>query len=710
MVREVFCRETLGAMGEPYRRSRYYHLYLNGQYWGLYETDERPEASYGQTYFGGSKTNYDVVKCANHVGNFVTEATDGNLIAWSNLWTMTRSMVTNASASNYFRIIGCNPDGTRNPNLPVMIDVDNLIDYMLEIFWSGDGDATLSSFLANNMPNNWFGMRDRTNPNVGFRFFNSDCEHTMGSPNSQVDRTGPFGGSNEGNFQYSNPQWMHEEMMRNQEYRIRFGDHVQRHCFGTGALTPAACTTRFMRKTVQITKAIRAYSARWGDAAPHEPPYGEAEWTNAITFATNWIQPRTGILLSQLRADDLFPATAAPIFSQFGGEVPAGFQLEMQHTNNSGAIFFTTDGGDPRAVGGTVSGTAQSYSVPIPITAPTTVRARVLTGTNWSAIIEYVFFPPQDFSKLLITELMYHPPNVGPVNSDEYEFVELKNAGTDALTLGGLRFNGITYSFPANAALGPGQFYVLVRNAARFAEKYPGVTINGIYSGRLDNGGEPISISHVLGGRILSVNYDDDAPWPIAPDGFGFSLVPRQPNSNPDPDNPANWRASTFVGGSPGADDPAPPVVPVVINEVLSHSETGSDFIELFNPNQNAVDIGGWFLTDAADTPGKYRIPDGTFIAPLSYLVFDESNFNPTPGTNNSFSLNSRGDDVFPFFRRRQYEPNWLQPWIPLRRRTRWRHIWTVRDQHWRRAIPSATFRHARAAEFRPADRPCGDQ
>lgn len=651
MVREVFCRETLGAMGQPYRRSRYYHLYVNGQYWGLYETDERPEASYGETYFGGQKENFDVVKCGNRSTqpNFITEATDGNLIAWSNLWTMTRSMVTDASPSNYFRIIGCNPDGTRNPTLPVMIDVDNLIDYMLEIFWSGDGDATLSSFLSNNQPNNWFGMRDRTNPNVGFRFFNSDCEHTMGSPNSQVDRTGPFGGSNQGNFLYSNPQWMHEELMRSPEYRVRFGDHVQRHCFGTGALTPGACTTRFMRKAAQITKAIRAYSARWGDAAPHEPPYGEAEWTNAITFATNWIQPRTGILLAQLRADDLFPATGAPMFSQFGGEVPPGFQLELQHTNTSGAIFYTTDGSDPRAVGGNPSAAAQSYSAPITITAATTVRARVLTATNWSAIIEYVFFPPQDFSKLLITEIMYHPPNIGAVDSDEYEFVELKNAGTNTLSLGGLRFNGITYTFPANSTLAPGQFYVIVHNAARFAEKYPGVTINGTYSGRLDNGGETISISHPLGGRILSANYDDDAPWPIAPDEFGFSLVPVQPNANPDPDNAANWRASTFRGGSPGADDPAPIVAPVLISEVLSHSETGSDFIELFNPNAAAVDIGGWFLSDAQGAPTKYRIPDGTFIAALSYLVFDESDFNPTPGTNTSFSLNATGDDVFLF-------------------------------------------------------------
>src|SRR4030095_4947443 len=110
--------------------------------------------------------------------------------ACANRWVMTQSMRTNAVNSNYFRILGANPDATRNPSLPVMIDVDNLIDYMLEIFYSGDGDATLSSFLGNNMPNNWFGMRDRTNPDVGFRFFNSDCEHTLGSPNSPVDRNG----------------------------------------------------------------------------------------------------------------------------------------------------------------------------------------------------------------------------------------------------------------------------------------------------------------------------------------------------------------------------------------------------------------------------------------------------------------------------------------------------------------------------------------
>ncbi|MHC4694158.1 MAG: LamG-like jellyroll fold domain-containing protein, partial [Planctomycetota bacterium] len=34
MVREVFSRDVQGMMGHPYTKSRYYHLYVNGHYWG----------------------------------------------------------------------------------------------------------------------------------------------------------------------------------------------------------------------------------------------------------------------------------------------------------------------------------------------------------------------------------------------------------------------------------------------------------------------------------------------------------------------------------------------------------------------------------------------------------------------------------------------------------------------------------------------------
>ena len=396
LVREEFCEETLGALGQPHRRNRYTHLYLNGQYWGIYEFDERPEASYGATYFGGVKTNYDVVKCGNHIAGFVTEATDGNLVEWTKLWNMTRSMVKDGSNSNYFRILGCTAEGVRNPSLPVMMDVDNLIDYMLEIFYSGDGDATLSSFLGNNQPNNWFGMRDRSNREVGFRFFNSDCEHTLGAPSSQVDRTGPFGGSNEGNISYSNPQWMHEELMRNAEYRVRFGDHVQRHFFDGGALTTEACTNRFLAKTAQINRAIRAYSARWGDAA-HEPPLGEIEWQREInSILKNWFPSRSGIVLKQLRLDRLYPSIGSARFSRPGGSIPADVPIELSQTNSGGIVYYTTDGSDPRMVAGAVSLSARPYANTLEIRRPTRIRARVLVGMDWSALIEGLFRPAPD--------------------------------------------------------------------------------------------------------------------------------------------------------------------------------------------------------------------------------------------------------------------------------------------------------------------------
>src|SRR5207247_2337482 len=154
----------------------------------------------------------------------------------------------------------------------------------------------------------------------------------------------------------------------------------------------------------------------------------------------------------------------------------------------------------------------------------------------------------------------------GLTDGDEFEFLELKNAGASTLNLSGLRFTaGINFTFTNGSTLAPGQFFLLVRNTAQFSAKYPGVIVNGVYSGKLDNGGEMLTLSHPLGGKVLSVTYDDLAPWAIAPDGFGFSLVPVNPNSNPDSDNPANWRASSFIGGSPGADDPSNSIPHVLI-------------------------------------------------------------------------------------------------------------------------------------------------
>lgn len=62
MNRDVFSRDLQRETNQPYTRSRYYHLYINGVYWGLYQTQERAEASFAQSYLGGREEDYDVIK------------------------------------------------------------------------------------------------------------------------------------------------------------------------------------------------------------------------------------------------------------------------------------------------------------------------------------------------------------------------------------------------------------------------------------------------------------------------------------------------------------------------------------------------------------------------------------------------------------------------------------------------------------------------
>src|SRR5213075_2711934 len=136
------------------------------------------------------------------------------------------------------------------------------------------------------------------------------------------------------------------------------------------------------------------------------------------------------------------------------------------------------------------------------------VQARVRNGTVWSALNQAQFYPPQDFSTLQLSEIMYSPPASSGVDGEEFEFLELKNTGTTALDLTGLTFTrAITFTFTNGALLGPDQELVLVRNPVQFALQYPGVSWHGLYTGKLDNNGETLQLSTALGAIIFAVTY-----------------------------------------------------------------------------------------------------------------------------------------------------------------------------------------------------------
>lgn len=641
-IRDQFSRDTQLDMGHHAERGNYYHLYINGQYWGLYNTAERPEASYGETYFGGDKEDYDVVKVES--GPYSVVATDGDLQAWTRLYNLAKAGLGTDAA--YQRIQGRNPDGTSNPEYENLLDIPNLIDYMLVILYGGNLDAPISNFLGNTAPNNWYGIRDR-NGREGFRFFAHDSEHTLLNVNE--DRTGPYP-AGDSSVVKSSPQWLWQKLQANAEFRLRVADHVHRHFFNGGALTVPAVTERFLERKMEIDRAVVGESARWGDSKRSTPLTRDRDWVNAVNnILNNYFPRRSDIVLNQLKADGLYPSVAAPSFSQHGGTVSRGYALSM--TAPAGVIYFTRNGSDPRLRGGEVAPGAIRYEGPVSLLESGMVKARVLNNGVWSALTEADFSLIQTFTELLITEIHYNPRPDADGNSEDLEFIELKNVSTDEMDLSGVRFTqGISFTFPLGTRLGSGQFMVLASSARHFTNRYPQAPLFGTYQGQLDNSGETIALVHAAGAPIVSVTYQDKTPWPVSADGAGYSLVPVNPNANPDPNLAQHWRAGSQLGGSPGADDAGQVAGRVQINEVLAHTDLPEvDAIELYNPEAQAVDVSGWFLTDDRSRPLKFRLPAGTIIPAGEYRVFTEADFNSTPGAGNSFSLRSTGDEVFLF-------------------------------------------------------------
>jgi hypothetical protein len=249
---------------------------------------------------------------------------------------------------------------------------------------------------------------------------------------------------------------------------------------------------------------------------------------------------------------------------------------------------------------------------------------------------------------------MYHPADESvPDDGDEYEFLELANTGITDLDLSGFSFSGIDYVFPANTTIAARDCFLLARNATAFSSRY-GFAPDGIYLGKLSNKGEKIRLRNSDGNTQISVDYDDEPPWPVSPDGFGYSLV--NINLNGDPDNPENWRASAEQHGSPCAPDPDPPYgVGVIVNEILSHTDPPyEDAIELYNPTTDPIDIGGWFLSDDLNRTNaasdydlkKYKIPAGTQVPAGGFAVFYQQDFG-SASSGVPFGLSEHGDQVY---------------------------------------------------------------
>lgn len=175
---------------------------------------------------------------------------------------------------------------------------------------------------------------------------------------------------------------------------------------------------------------------------------------------------------------------------------------------------------------------------------------------------------------VVISEIMYRPPDFGTNDNDLDEYVELQNISTNAVSLYDPAFptnhweldDAVHFGFAPGTSIPAGGFLVVVSfdpaNATalgKFRSLYglgTNVPIVGPYTGELNNSEDRVELKRPDTSNITNiglvlidrVHYRDDAPWDANADGLGAALQRIVPGDYGN--DPTNWLATV---PNPGA-------------------------------------------------------------------------------------------------------------------------------------------------------------
>lgn len=341
-TRDVWMKELLRDMGQPSSYGNFVHLYVNGAYFGLHNLTERIEDDFYADHQGGNKEDWEV---------------NADLGTPGPLWNSMISSLSGVSNPAQYEIA------------KTKIDVENYADWViLHLFGDSEDWPTKNSYAAANALSGDGRYR--------FNVWDQEIAFDKYSWNRYNDsRTGmlPF-----------------QRLRQSDDFKMLFADRVYKHLHDDGALTVENTVLSFLEINDQIDKAIVAESARWGDVQATTPYGNTASSSNNIdsdhypptinspiyfTREQHWVKERDNVVsnylptlhdlddsrsfIRELRGQNLYPSIDPPAYSQFGGVVPMNFPLQL--SSPDGAVYYTTDGSDPRLDGGSINPAAGTF-------------------------------------------------------------------------------------------------------------------------------------------------------------------------------------------------------------------------------------------------------------------------------------------------------------------------------------------------------------
>lgn len=282
--------------------------------------------------------------------------------------------------------------------------------------------------------------------------------------------------------------------------------------------------------------------------------------------------------------------------------------------------------------------TAHSVSV-TGLTASTTYNYQVSStdpSSNSNSSANYTFTTTASgggtgAGAIVFSEIFYDTPGT---DSDE-EWVELYNGTSSTVDLAGYSIidnngAGSSYIFPVGSSIAPNSYFTVATKATGFNAIYGyDADLYGSIAA-LNNGGDALILKDSQNNEIDAVAWEGGASGGV-PSGWGSASNPiastgesiYRSSVTTDTDTYTDWAVATG-NGDPQTQAMAPAVDYVLFSEVFYDTpgtDSDEEWIELYNPTTQAVNISGYAIVDNNGSGASYTFPTGSSIEAESYFT-----------------------------------------------------------------------------------------
>jgi hypothetical protein len=624
-IKDAVQVECMAAEGHAYYSAwRPVTVYINGNYFGLYEMREKVDMEFFEESENAHPDSTDLLSLSYWYGGAL-RAVEGSVESFFDSYSEFNSL--DPQSDNYWQ------------QADTYFDLESYCDYIIAESWMANTDwpwNNIKIYRSNKTDFRWrFGVMDLENGMTPFGW--TDAYTDMISYIINGDQNIPYINvfvQSIQNAHYRKYFINRYADMMNTSYRYERLENVANDMFDQ-----------------TILEMPNQYQ-RWGD--PNNISGQMQGYVNNHNAFLSALSQRTEQVRNHIEANfdliaqvdvslDVFPATAGKI--KISTVVPESLPW-------TGVYFH---GNPVRLTAYALPGYAFAYWEPNQVTGQTIFEPSIEVDISSDVLFTAVFVPTDVEGILLISEINFHSAD----SLDSGDWIEFFNAGNAALDLSNWKVKDAnpwdSYIWPEGSTLLPGQRIILASDPVLFNEVHPDVPVYGLLEFNLSNGGESITVLNSINDTIVSVSYEETFPWQPSVDGLGRTLELRPGSTMIS--LPESWFAGC-IGGSPGVAY-SPCDEPLIISEVNYRSSTtanAGDWLELYNSTSETINLNGWKIRDS-QLSSAYTFGESQMIPAGGYLLLynDASAFSSRfPDVNNTagplgFQLSNDGEEIVIF-------------------------------------------------------------